>query len=133
MTRPSKEILRLAHELVRLSRTSWTEAEAELFLDQLNPSIRRSLLLQQLTSPRGRLTTDPLSIRNKISAIKSIRSATGWALKESKEFVELAAGEIDQCSILGQTITEPVLPTDLDSEQLSQLERDLAGSGYRLE
>lgn len=135
MTQPSKQILRLARELIQLSRSDWTTAEAELFLDQLNPSIRRGLLMQEITGPLGRLTLDPhhqLS-RKKINAIKAIRSATGWGLKEAKEFVELASGEIDQCWVYGKSITDPVLPSELGSERLNQLERDLAGTGYRLE
>ena len=133
MPKPSDHILRLARELIRLSKTDWSEAEAEEFLDQMNPSIRRGLLLQQLTGPGNRLTVDRRSGANKIAAIKSIRAATGWGLKESKEFVELAGGEIPECYIYGRLITDANLPAELGFDRLTQLARDLAGTGYQLE
>lgn len=134
MTAPSKAILRLARDLIRQSSTDWDETQAEQFLDQLNPSIRRALILDLLTGPGDMLTADLVAPqRNKIQAIKLVRQATGWGLKEAKEFVELSAGEITSMYVSGERITTARMPAGMGSESLRQLANDLLGTGYRLE
>lgn len=131
--KPSQTVLRLARDLIRVSGAEWDAAQAEAFLDQLNPSIRRYLILDMLTGAGDRMTSNPSVQRNKIQAIKLIRQYTGWGLKEAKEFVELAGREIEEAWIGGIRLTEATLPAELSTEQLNQLSQDLLNTGYQLE
>lgn len=131
---PSKTVLRLARELIAVSGSEWSAEQAERFLDQLDPSIRRYLILNMLTGAGERLSVDHSVVtRNKIQAIRLIRQYTGWGLKEAKEFVELAGGEIRQAWSPAGEITVAKLPETLGTEQLCRLSSELAGTGYQLE
>lgn len=132
MTKPSRDVLRLARELIKISSTGWTESQAEAFLDLLDPGIKRALLLAYLTGPGDRLRSDPDQPRNKIQAIKLIRGATGWGLKEAKEFVELAGGEITEAYINGGRMTVAVLP-EISVEERIRLNREITSAGYHLD
>ena len=131
MTKPSPEVLKLARELIRLSSTDWSESDADAFLDNLNPSIRRSLLLEGLKPLGTRLMSTQTDLKQKITVIKCIRQATGWGLKEAKEFVELANGDISVTVINGTVFRDAVLPT-LSIYALNILERDLQDTGFYL-
>jgi ribosomal protein L7/L12 len=130
MTAPTDRVLHLADELIRISVTDWTVEEAERFLEALNPSIRRHLLLRKLRGVGTTLVLDRTAPeRNKISAIKEIRAATGLGLREAKDLVELAEAALSGVDIQSE------LPERrrLSQERLSDLGERLRGTGWRLE
>lgn len=130
MTAPTERVLNLADELIRISAAEWTVAEAERFLEALNPSIRRHLLLRKLRGVGTTLVLDrTVRDRSKISAIKEIRAATGLGLREAKDLVELAEAALSGVDIQSE------LPEHrrLTQSQLEQLSERLLNTGWRLE
>lgn len=125
MSEPSPRMMTLVREMARLAATDWTEAETDQFLDSISPSLRRRLLIESLTGYGNRIALDAsVKDRKKINAIKSVREATGWGLKEAKEFVEIAEG------FTGGTYQQ--LPDDMNNELRWQLGQNLRGTGYQL-
>jgi hypothetical protein len=118
-------MMTLAREMTRLAATDWTEAETDQFLDSISPSLRRRLLIESLTGYGNRIALDTsVKDRQKINAIKWVRGATGWGLKEAKEFVEIAEG------FTGGAYQQ--LPDDMNNELRWQLGQNLRGTGYQL-
>ena len=129
MKKISDRMMRLAREMVSIAATDWSEAEADEFLDRVNPGIRRRLLLEQLSGGGDRIaldTEDGYQIRQKISAIRAVRMATGFDLKNAKEFVESAEE--------GRTThwTGGGLPETVSADTRKILAQELRNTGYRL-
>lgn len=130
MTAPTERVLRLADELIRISAEQWTVEEAERFLEAVNPSIRRHLLLRKLRGVGSILVLDrTVENRQKISAIKELRAATGLGLREAKDLVELAESALTGVDLNAE------LPgyRQLTRDRLETLELRLQGTGWRLE
>lgn len=125
MPEPSPRMMTLAREMTRLAATDWTEAETDRFLDSISPSLRRRLLIESLAGYGNRIALDAsVKDRQKINAIKWVRGATGWGLKEAKEFVEIAEG------FTGGAHQQ--LPDDMNNDLRWQLGQNLRGTGYQL-
>ena len=130
MTAPTERVLQLADELMRISAAQWTVEEAERFLEAVNPSIRRHLLLRKLRGVGSILVLDrTVENRQKISAIKELRAATGLGLREAKDLVELAEAALSGVDLNAE------LPgyRQLTRDRLEELELRLRGTGWRLE
>ncbi len=134
MTRPSPNVIRIARELIRLSSDEWTSEQAETFLDQLDPSIRRHLILDLLSGVGYRRMSriQGSKYNYKIEAIKLVRQTTGWGLKEAKEFTELAGGEITGAYIDGEYLTLAEFPAIISDAALDELRDKLPATGYQL-
>lgn len=127
MNQPSPRMMTLAREMVSIAATDWTEAETDQFLDAVSPSLRRRLLIEQMTGYGSKIAFDPSMIhidRKKINAIKEVRTVTGWGLRETKDFVETAEGRTDAF--------HTQLPDDMSTELRWQLAQNLRGTGYQL-
>jgi ribosomal protein L7/L12 len=125
MSGPTARMMTLVREMVSIAATDWTEAETDKFLDSISPSLRRRLLIERLTGYGNRIALDTsVKDRQKINAIKWVRGATGWGLKEAKEFVEIAEG------FTGGAHQQ--LPDDMNNELRWQLGQNLRGTGYQL-
>ncbi len=129
MKKISDRMMRLAREMVSIAATDWSEAEADEFLDRVNPGIRRRLLLEQLSGGGDRIaldTDDGYQVRQKISAIRAVRLATGFDLRNAKEFVE-STEEGRMCHWTGG-----VLPDTVSAEARQRLAQEERNTGYRL-
>lgn len=127
MTQPSTRMMILAREMISIAATDWTEADTDLFLDAISPSLRRRLLIEQLSGYGTKIAIDPThpqGSRQKINAIKWVRAATGWGLREAKDFVETAEGYV------GATYNH--LPENISNQQRYELGQNLRGTGYQL-
>lgn len=127
MSGPTARMMTLVREMVSIAATDWTETEVDEFLDNISPGLRRRLLIEQLTGYGSKIVIDAgvKSIdRQKINAIKAVRQATNWGLKEAKEFVETAEGYV------GSAHTQ--LPSDMNTDSRWQLAQNLRGTGYQL-
>lgn len=96
-------------------------------MDTIDPSIRKQLLYHMITndtiSGSFRIKRD-WSVKNPqtIMAIKTIRSYTGFSLKDSKDLIDTAnAGKI--------ATTTPTFHT-MNAESLDQFRKELDGTGY---
>lgn len=127
MSGPTARMMTLVREMVSIAATDWTEAETDEFLDAISPSLRRRLLIEQMAGYGSKIAIDPgvKSIdRQKINAIKYVRAATGWGLKETKEFVETAEGY--------NNAYHTQLPSDMSTDLRWNLGQNLRGTGYKL-
>ena len=128
MTTPSTRMMTLAREMISIAATDWTEAETDEFLDNISPSLRRRLLIENLTGYGYKIVVNP-SVhsldRQKINAIRAVRQATNWGLKEAKDFVDSAEGHPASGSF-------SQLPGDISRERHWQLAQDLRLTGYQL-
>lgn len=127
MSGPTARMMTLVREMVSIAATDWTETEVDEFLDNISPGLRRRLLIEQLTGYGSKIVIDAgvKSIdRQKINAIKAVRQATNWGLKEAKDFVETAEG------YTGATHTQ--LPSDMNTDMRWHLAQNLRGTGYQL-
>lgn len=74
------------------------------------------------TNQRRRLTvTGGMSTDNRIPCIKAIRLATGWGLKETKDWTDVLCGRYDEGLgrwVSGDRTHSMVLPTPHAAEQL---------------
>jgi len=133
LSKPSPRVLELARELIRISASEWDALAAEQFLDSLDSSIRRYLILDMIAGSGDRMVRDRYATyTNKINAIKAVRARTGWGLKEAKEFVELASGERTEAIIDNIQYGSATLPSWLSVENRNLLASELNGTGYHL-
>lgn len=127
MSGPTARMMTLVREMVSIAATDWTETEVDEFLDNISPGLRRRLLIEQLTGYGSKIVIDAgvKSIdRQKINAIKAVRQATSWGLKEAKDFVETAEGYT--------SATHTQLPSDMNTDMRWHLAQNLRGTGYQL-
>jgi len=99
------------------------EDQVYAMLDAFDPALKKQLLMEMLMGNIG----GPMRVqavwkdgKQKINAIKEIRAATGFGLKEAKEVVDIAdygVGEIEG---------------DWDGDTHNRLDRALQGTGYKL-
>lgn len=127
MTQPSDRMMLLAREMVSMAATDWSEAEVDEFLDAISPSLRRRLLIESMVGYGNKIAIDTSMAnfrRQKIEAIKHVRAATGWGLKDAKDFVETAEGYIGSNYLS--------LPENMDHVSRMSLAQNLRGTGYWL-
>lgn len=123
MTEIAKEIVWAAIEFTRIVNkySNVTEEQIEQMFDAFDPSLKRKVLMTVLNPIGVVRSVDPTEYRNKIQAIKEVRAATGWGLKEAKDFVELA-----------EVGNGAHLPSTFGYEVVEKLARQLQGTGYKV-
>lgn len=123
MAEIDNEIVWAAIEFSRVvsKHSNVTEDQIEQMFDAFDPSLKRKVLMTVLNPIGVVRSVDPSGVRNKIQAIKEVRAATGWGLKEAKDFVELAE--------VGNGVQ---LPSTFGYEVVEKLARQLQGTGYKV-
>lgn len=99
------------------------EERIERMFDEFDPSLRRQIFMEMLTGHTGgvmRVKLVDTNSRNKISAIKAVRSVTRFGLKEAKDVIDVADTGVG------------VIEGNWNSEDYNQLSRELANTGYQL-
>ena len=99
------------------------EEHIERMFDAFDPGLRRQMFMEMLLGHTGgvmRVRLGNSSDRNKIGAIKAIRSVTRFGLKEAKDVADAADQHIG------------VIEGSWSSEQYDQLKRELMYTGYEL-
>ena len=122
MTVP-REIVWAAIEFTRTVRkySDITDEQVEQMFDAFSPSLKRQVLMSVL-NPHGIVRIIDTSLpRNKIGAIKEVRAATGWGLKEAKDFIELA-----------ESREGAQIPSTFSYETIEKLARNLDNTGYKV-
>ena len=123
MTEIANEIVWAAIEFSRVvsKYSNVTEDQIEQMFDAFDPSLKRKILMTVL-NPIGVIRAiEDAGYRNKIQAIKEVRAATGWGLKEAKDFVESA-----------ETGNGVQIPGTFGDEVVEKLARSLQGTGYKV-
>lgn len=95
----------------------------ERMFDAFDPSLRRQIFMEMLSGHSGgvmRVRLVDSNNRNKIGAIKAIRSVARLGLKEAKDVADSADLSIG------------VIEGNWSSEHYNQLKRELANTGYDL-
>ena len=101
-----------------------SEDRIDAMFDAFDPSLKKQILMEMIKGNIGtrmRLQITDLKNRQMINAIKAVRAATGFSLKEAKDIVDSATG--------GKVVD---IPGEYDREQYKQMSNDLIGSGYKL-
>lgn len=121
----SNELFHAALNFIRLAREEEDDMGAErvyAMMDAFDPDLRDEVMLRLIindTTGPIRIVLQHENIRQKINAIKEIRSVTRLGLKESKDITDLA-DEGRQAIIEG----------DWTAEQRDTLSKGLHGTGY---
>ena len=99
------------------------EDQVYAMLDAFDPALKKQLLMEVLMGNIG----GPMRVqavwkdgKKKIEAIKEIRAATGFGLKEAKEVVDIADYGVSE------------IEGDWDGDTHNRLDRALQGTGYKL-
>ena len=99
------------------------EEQVYAMLDAFDPALKKQLLMEMLMGNIG----GPMRVqavwkdgKQKISAIKEIRAATGFGLKEAKEVLDIADYGVSE------------IAGDWDGDTHNRLDRALQGTGYKL-
>jgi len=99
------------------------EDQVYAMLDAFDPVLKKQLLMEMLMGNIGgpmRMKRVKLENSNKIEAVKEIRAATGFSLKEAKEVVDIADYGVSE------------IEGDWDGDTHNRLDRALQGTGYKL-
>lgn len=91
--------------------------------DAFDPSLQRQLLMEMMMGHTGgsmRIRLIDPNNRQAINAIKAVRGATRYGLREAKDIIDAAHQNIS------------VIDGSWDSDTYYQLKRDLVGTGYEL-
>ena len=99
------------------------DERVEAMFDAFDPSLRRQILMELLTGHAGgsmRVRAAWSEGKQKINAIKAVRSVTRFGLKEAKDVLDAADNHIG------------VIEGGWSTEQYNQLRRELEGTGYEL-
>jgi ribosomal protein L7/L12 len=121
----SNELFHAALNFIRLAREEEDDMGAErvyAMMDAFDPDLRDEVMLRLIindTTGPIRIVLQHENIRQKINAIKEIRSVTRLGLKESKDITDLA-DEGRQATIEG----------NWTAEQRDTLSKGLHGTGY---
>lgn len=121
----SNELFHAALNFIRLAREEEGDMGAErvyAMMDAFDPDLRDEIMLRLIindTTGPIRIVLQHENIRQKINAIKEIRSVTRLGLKEAKDITDLA-DEGRQATIEG----------DWTAEQRDTLSKGLHGTGY---
>ena len=99
------------------------EEHIERMFDAFDPGLRRQMFMETLMGHTGgvmRVRLGNSSDRNKIGAIKAVRSVTRFGLREAKDVIDIADDGIG------------VIDGSWSSEQYNELKRELMYTGYEL-
>lgn len=91
--------------------------------DAFDPSLQRQMFMEMLMGHSGgtlRVRLIDNTIRNKINAIKAVRSVTRFGLREAKLVIESADTDIG------------IIEGNWGTEHYNLLKRELVGTGYTL-
>jgi len=121
---------KLIHNAVEFLRAANEELEDGLgeeqvyaMLDAFDPALKRQLMMEMLMGQTGsviRIQSTRSEMRQKIEAIKYVRSATGLGLKEAKEVIDTADYGVGEIS------------GDWGHDAVNALARNLQSTGYKV-
>lgn len=114
------EFLRAANEE---TENGLEEEQVYAMMDAFDPALKRQLMMEMLMGTANgtmRVRAAWADGKRKIEAIKEVRAATRFGLKEAKEVLDAA----------DYGVTE--IPGNWDSETRNRLARGLACTGYEL-
>lgn len=114
------EFLRAANEE---TENGLEEEQVYAMMDAFDPALKRQLMMEMLLGTAGgtmRVRAAWRDGKQKIQAIKEIRAATHFGLKEAKEVIDAADYGVSE------------IPGNWDNEIRSRLARALSGTGYEL-
>jgi hypothetical protein len=121
----SNELFNAALTFIRLAREEEGDMGADrvyAMMDAFDPDLRDEIMLRLIindTTGPIRIVMQHEGIKQKITAIKEVRSMTRFGLKEAKDVLDLA----DE----GRTA---IIEGDWTSEQRDALSKSLRGTGY---
>ena len=126
----SSKLIYNAAEFLRAANEELDEGVGEeqvyAMMDAFDPVLKRQLLMEMLMGHVGgamrvqAVHQGDTAQRKKIEAIKEIRAATGFGLKEAKDIVDAADYGVSE------------IAGDWDRERHARLGRALQGTGYEL-
>lgn len=124
----SYDLVAAAIELIKqaeIDHGSLGEQKVHAMLDAFDPGLKRQMLLDLIVGNGQRRVTiqyDPsVGDPRVVSAIKSIRYATGFGLKESKQV-------IDEARMHGQS----TFTADVSLKDMAELEHELEKTGFKI-
>lgn len=123
----SQQLIWKAQEFARAAREELgdelgDERIAAMF-DAFDPSLQRQMFMEMLLGHSGgtiRVRSVWDSGKQKINAVRAVRSVTRFGLKEAKDVIDTADNHIG------------VIEGNWSTEEYNQLKRDLVGTGYEL-
>lgn len=123
----SQQLIWKAQEFARAAKEELGEELGDervcAMFDAFDPSLQRQMFMELLMGHSGgtmRIRLADNTIRNKIGAIKAVRSVTRFGLKEAKDVVDDADNHIS------------VIDGNWNTEDYNQLKRELINTGYEL-
>ncbi len=123
----SQQLIWKAQEFARAAKEELGEELGDervcAMFDAFDPSLQRQMFMELLMGHSGgtmRIRLVDNNTRNKISAIKAVRSVTRFGLKEAKDVVDAADNHIG------------VIDGNWNTEDYNQLKRELINTGYEL-
>lgn len=123
----SKKLLWAAIDFVKVANEEIGElGEKQVYamMDAFDPGLKHQLLLELMmghTAGSMRIRRDPtVKEKNKIAAIKAVRSVTRFALREAKNVVDLADNAVSE------------IEGNWGIEAYNALSYNLVGTGYEL-
>ena len=123
----SQQLIWKAQEFARAAKEELGEELGDervcAMFDAFDPSLQRQMFMELLMGHSGgtmRIRLADNTTRNKIGAIKAVRSVTGFGLKEAKDVVDDADNHIS------------VIDGNWSTEDYNRLKRELINTGYDL-
>ena len=123
----SQQLIWKAQEFARAAKEELGEELGDervcAMFDAFDPSLQRQMFMELLMGHSGgtmRIQLVDNTTRNKIGAIKAVRSVTGFGLKEAKDVVDDADNHVS------------VIDGNWSTEDYNQLNRELINTGYAL-
>lgn len=123
----SQNLIWKAIDFSRAAREELGEAlgdeHIERMFDAFDPGLRRQIFMEMLMGHSGgvmRVKCVNTDTRNKIAAIKAIRSVTRFGLREAKDVADAADQHIG------------VIDGNWSTDDYNQLKRELHNTGYEL-
>ena len=123
----SQQLIWKAQEFARAAKEELGEELGDervcAMFDAFDPSLQRQMFMELLMGHSGgtmRVRLVDNTIRNKIGAIKAVRSVTGFGLKEAKDVVDDADNHVS------------VIDGNWSTEDYNRLKRELINTGYDL-
>lgn len=123
----SQQLIWKAQEFARAAKEELGEELGEervcAMFDAFDPSLQRQMFMELLMGHSGgtmRIRAVWTNGKQKINAIKAVRSVTRFGLKEAKDVIDLADVGIG------------VIEGNWSTEDYNQLQRELINTGYEL-
>lgn len=123
----SQQLIWKAQEFARAAKEELGDELGEqqvcAMFDAFDPSLQRQMFMELLMGHSGgtmRVRLVDNTIRNKIGAIKAVRTVTRFGLKEAKDVVDAADNHIG------------VIDGNWNTEEYTRLKYELQNTGYEL-